>query len=490
MMSTCLSLIKQFVFYFCSNYLYDKCFGVDPIDKRKYTKRLLAGVVYACLIWLILITSRNQVTSYLLWMLTLFVCGIVRIIKGETKICPMLRAMGLLYIINISCSMLSVWIGALIKEYILPKADMEIGYVLFTALFAVLDAFVCKLPIQKLFVKSRKRTKEQTKKFIKGMAPSTIAFTFAAIASVFIGLKKTYMRGLMDGMLVVAVTGFLGIGIYSFVKFRLAERRHQKEQKEQQEILEEYERKEAELRKENEKLHVKQHETNSIIRDIRRELDAQRMEAGMDMAMLEDSVKMLEDQACIDGQKNRARKNTCQKTGIRKIDVVFARHCEAAKLDGIVFEMMVKTPLVPLFKACAVPPEILAMVLENLLSNTRDFVLKREHIGKRIRIIMGLTEASVYEIAIFDTGLPFAREVLEHFGERGMTTRPEESDQGKGTGLGLFTVVEAMKTYDFGLRLEQFDGEEFTKVIRLVFGKGYFLELPEGGVRQAETAHV
>jgi sensor histidine kinase regulating citrate/malate metabolism len=95
---------------------------------------------------------------------------------------------------------------------------------------------------------------------------------------------------------------------------------------------------------------------------------------------------------------------------------------------------------------------------------------------KMILVMVARDEEKHLLLQIFDSGIPFPEEVLEHFGERGQTTW--------GTGNGLADMMETLGHAGASLDIRQNLPEKdvFTKQISICFdgkGKVQIEKLPE-----------
>lgn len=96
---------------------------------------------------------------------------------------------------------------------------------------------------------------------------------------------------------------------------------------------------------------------------------------------------------------------------------------------------------------------------------------KQERKEESIEIIFGLSDSGFYEIDVYDSGEPFPKFVLEHFGRRGLTTG--------GTGEGIANMLEILQKYRAGLIIEEFSLEksDCSKCITLRFGGNFEVTL-------------
>lgn len=76
---------------------------------------------------------------------------------------------------------------------------------------------------------------------------------------------------------------------------------------------------------------------------------------------------------------------------------------------------------------------------------------------------------SFYHISIFDSGIPFSKEVLVNLGLQQYTTHKEEG----GSGIGLVTSYELIRKYNASLIIEEYaqDSGLYTKKVSLIFNR-------------------
>ncbi len=76
---------------------------------------------------------------------------------------------------------------------------------------------------------------------------------------------------------------------------------------------------------------------------------------------------------------------------------------------------------------------------------------------------------SFYHISIFDSGIPFSKEVLVNLGLQNYTTHKDEG----GSGIGLVTSYELIKKYNASLIIEEYaqDSGLYTKKVSLIFNR-------------------
>jgi len=103
---------------------------------------------------------------------------------------------------------------------------------------------------------------------------------------------------------------------------------------------------------------------------------------------------------------------------------------------------------------------LLADILENALIATKC------NAGTNVLLHIGIVE-SIYTIDIWDSGIPFTKETLLHFGKKQYTTHKQEG----GSGIGLMSTYELLEKYQASLHIDESLGKEniYTKKLSILF---------------------
>lgn len=195
----------------------------------------------------------------------------------------------------------------------------------------------------------------------------------------------------------------------------------------------------------------------------------------------ERAEKLLEELQSIcqaDMQETRseaANIKTFASTGSLLLDKQLERYLEEACAYGFELDIIVRAPVNELLAGEQINRYQLLQMVGDLYRNACKAVLKRRE-GGHILICFGYNMEDFYEISVYDNGNPFPAHVLEHLGERGITT--------DGTGHGMADIFAVLRKGHGSFALEQKMPENsiFTKGIRITFdgkahvekrGKGY-----------------
>ena len=103
---------------------------------------------------------------------------------------------------------------------------------------------------------------------------------------------------------------------------------------------------------------------------------------------------------------------------------------------------------------------LVADLLENALIATRHGK------GTQILIHIGLIN-ECYSISVWDTGIPFTKETLLHFGRKQYTTHKKDG----GSGIGLMSTYELLQKYQASIQIEEFIGNKrmYQKKVSILF---------------------
>lgn len=108
----------------------------------------------------------------------------------------------------------------------------------------------------------------------------------------------------------------------------------------------------------------------------------------------------------------------------------------------------------------------LKTLLADLLDNA--IIASRYNSGQHILLNIGFV-AQNYAIHVFDSGIPFTKEVLLSLGKKQITTHADDS----GSGIGMMQTYEILKQYDASLLIDEFtpDTGLYTKKVSIVFNR-------------------
>ncbi|MCI8507804.1 MAG: HAMP domain-containing histidine kinase [Lachnospiraceae bacterium] len=138
-----------------------------------------------------------------------------------------------------------------------------------------------------------------------------------------------------------------------------------------------------------------------------------------------------------------------QKAMASDISLHVTLDCEVSNLIGeIIEESTLKT--------------LLADLLDNAI------IASRYNNGQHILLNIGFVSQN-YAIHVFDSGIPFTKEVLLSLGKKQITTHADDS----GSGIGMMQTYEILKQYEASLLIDEFtpDTGLYTKKVSVVFNR-------------------
>lgn len=105
-------------------------------------------------------------------------------------------------------------------------------------------------------------------------------------------------------------------------------------------------------------------------------------------------------------------------------------------------------------------------LLADLLDNA--IIASRYNSGQHILLNIGFVSQN-YAIHVFDSGIPFTKEVLLSLGKKQITTHADDS----GSGIGMMQTYEILKQYEASLLIDEFtpDTGLYTKKVSVVFNR-------------------
>lgn len=164
---------------------------------------------------------------------------------------------------------------------------------------------------------------------------------------------------------------------------------------------------------------------------------------------------------------------TFESTGCFILDEQLGRYMEEAGKENFQLDIIVRAPVDELLETEQINRFQLLQLVGDLYRNAYKAVLKRNG-GGHILICFGYNIQGFYEISIYDNGVPFPVHVLNHLGERGVTT--------DGSGHGMADIFAALEKGNGSFALNQNMPSEsiFTKGICIIFDGQARVQIREG----------
>lgn len=159
------------------------------------------------------------------------------------------------------------------------------------------------------------------------------------------------------------------------------------------------------------------------------------------------------------------RRHTLRATGVSSVDSLLNYMQQKASEKDTDFDVSVTCDM-DFFLHKIISEEDLNTLLADFLENA---MIAAAHSCRR-HVLLSIDKIdSFYHISIFDSGIPFSKEVLVNLGLRHYTTHKNEG----GSGIGLVTSHELIKKYNASLVIEEYAGDSglYTKKVSLIFNR-------------------
>lgn len=132
---------------------------------------------------------------------------------------------------------------------------------------------------------------------------------------------------------------------------------------------------------------------------------------------------------------------------------------------GITFHVTLDCDI-PDFVTNIMEENTLYTLLADLLENA--IIATKYNNGRHILLNIGMVSKD-YAIHVFDSGIPFTKEVLAALGQEQITTHADDS----GSGIGMMQTYEILQQYGASLFIDEFtpDMGLYTKKVSVVFNK-------------------
>ena len=149
-------------------------------------------------------------------------------------------------------------------------------------------------------------------------------------------------------------------------------------------------------------------------------------------------------------------------SGLLSVDIITNYLYQKSFENNIAYEQSISANMNHLVETC-IPEKELSTLLADLGENA--IIAVKSSDRKRIMLNVGIKN-NCYFIDLFDSGAPFADEVINNLGIKKTTTHKNEG----GSGIGLMSTMGILKSTNASLEIEHFkDNELFTKRVSVVF---------------------
>jgi signal transduction histidine kinase len=151
--------------------------------------------------------------------------------------------------------------------------------------------------------------------------------------------------------------------------------------------------------------------------------------------------------------------------GVNRIDHLFQYIQQKAFEEGITFRVTLGCDLSEMTQK-VIDEDALCTLLGDLLDNA--VIATKYNGGKYILLSISML-GKHFSFHVFDSGIPFTKEVLAALGQQQITTHADDS----GSGIGLMQTYEILKAHNASLLIDEFttDSGLYTKKISVVFNR-------------------
>lgn len=175
-----------------------------------------------------------------------------------------------------------------------------------------------------------------------------------------------------------------------------------------------------------------------------------------------DELKQIYSEQMIIKEKGDMNYQLLGTTGMKLLDAQLQHYILECTQKGIQLDTFITEPIGRRMQQLELEQLKLQTLIGDLLRNAVKAIERSRNSSGKILFVIGVKENSL-EIDIFDNGMEFSLHVLEHFGQRGITTG--------GTGNGLADMVELLTEHQASLliRENEADKSAYRKGIMIIF---------------------
>ncbi len=457
-----LAFIKYFAIIICSFYIYGKLLNISH-SQNHYTY-LLSGIPCLSLGSLLLDFLFPQATDLMLILISFFFLLRIAKITPESAITTTIISYGISYIIF----SLSALISSAILVFAFHVSIDSYSHLLSQALTAVIQIAITPL----LF---------RPKRFRKGMPfianklnsyPLMIISLITLFAVVIFKNGNNSLLYLFPFLLIFLMAIFIYISWKNNITKTYLERLKEKDIAELNETLSEKESYIKKLEEENKELSKIIHSDNKLIPAMLLSVkEFIRDSSSLAPAASEKGMRLLSDleqlslhrKSILLTQDDRCR--SIPETGCSSVDSILNYMKQKAHEMNIIFETAFSCDMKAL-----VNENISENDLNTLLADLLENALIATKYGDHRHVLLSVDRIEdFYTISIFDSGVPFPKEVLVSLGLKNYTTHKADG----GSGIGLVTSYELLKKYGASLAIEEFTQNSglYTKKLSVVFNR-------------------
>ncbi|MBR1598650.1 MAG: hypothetical protein IJ661_07070 [Lachnospiraceae bacterium] len=194
---------------------------------------------------------------------------------------------------------------------------------------------------------------------------------------------------------------------------------------------------------------------------------------GIDMAeyikegnkLIEQLETMNEEWADIVNNEGADTSRKIDASGVKRVDYILSYMYERAQKDGRSLSVNMNCSLKELTDKL-ISEEDLATLMADIIENA--IIATGYNDGKDILVNFGMAKKE-YVIDVYDSGIPFDREVLLKYGRQQITTHADD----RGSGIGMMQTYEILSKCGASLFIDELSKEEglYTKKLSVVFNR-------------------
>lgn len=457
-----LAFIKYFAIIICSFYIYGKLLNIS--HSQNYYTYLLSGIPCLSLGSLLLDFLFPQATDLMLILISFFFLLRIAKITPESAITTTIISYGISYIIF----SLSALISSAILVFAFHVSMDSYSHLLSQALTSVIQIAITPL----LF---------RPKRFRKGMPfianklnsyPLMIISLITLFAVIIFKNGNNSLLYLFPFLLIFLMAIFIYISWKNNITKTYLERLKEKDIAKLNDTLSEKESYIKKLEEENKELSKIIHSDNKLIPAMLLSVkEFIKDSSSLVPASSEKGMRLLSDLEQLSLHRKsilRTQDDRCRgipETGCSSVDSILKYMKQKAHEMNINFETAFSCDMKALVNE-NISENDLNTLLADLLENALIATKYGDH--RHVLLSVDMIE-DFYTISIFDSGVPFPKEVLVSLGLKNYTTHKADG----GSGIGLVTSYELLKKYRASLAIEEFtqDSGLYTKKLSVVFNR-------------------
>lgn len=457
-----LVFIKYFTIVFCSFYIYGKLLNL-PRPQNHYVY-LLIGIPCLSLGAFLSDTLFPQATDLVLILMSFFF--LLRIAKTlpEASVNATIISYGITYIVF----SLSALISSSILVFIFHMTSDSYSHLL----SQVLTAFI-QIAITPILFRPQRYRKGMP--FITNRLSSFPLMVFSLIilfAVVIFKAGNSSLINLFPFLLIFLMAIFIYITWKNNITKTYIERLKEKDIAELNSTLSEKEQYIKKLEEENKELSTIIHSDNKLIPAMLLSVkEFIKDSSSLVPASSKTGARLLSDLEQLSLHRKdilRTQDERCRsipETGCSSVDSILKYMKQKAYEMNIHFDIAFSCNMKALVDE-NISENDLNTLLADLLENA--MIATKYGDCRHVLLTVDMIE-DFYSINVFDSGIPFSKEVLVNLGIKNYTTHKTEG----GSGIGLVTSYELLKKYNASLAIEEFiqDSGLYTKKLSIVFNR-------------------